>query len=202
MIETNLIAKKRKKSAPIILGVDLNKVNYVALALSLPLLYFPDWFLTPAWEDEKISFQDRITLLNGELRELNNEISQQEGVEDQLEQFEEQIRRLEERSVYVEEIINRRTNPRRVLETIARNTPEQMWFSELKIEGDNTLTIEGGADNYRSIGNFISQINNSPFFGDSIILENTQTIQEEHTGVTLRIEQFQIRGNVVNYDPF
>lgn len=202
MIEINLIAKKKKAHIPVILGIDINKINFIALGLSLTLLYLPAWILVPDWEEEKQEVDDTLADLNARLLKVNREIQASADVQDQLDAFNQQIERLEARSLQVQEIIDRRTNPKRVLETIARSTPEQMWFNELRIEEANQLVIKGGAQNYRSIGDFITAANGSPFFGSSLVLESSSTEEEEVANTTMRVEKFEIKGNIVTYDPF
>lgn len=202
MIEINLIAKKKRLHVPVILGMNFNKINFVALGISLVILKSPNWVLGPGWEAEKEVVREEISVLNRKLRELNREIQENSHLQEQLDAFNRQIERLEARSLQVQEIINRRTNPRRVLELMARNTPDQLWYDEMVINNQNQITITGSAQNYRSIGDFITRLNESPFFGRSISLDSTGTREIRHGNTEVRVEDFVVSGRIITYDPF
>ena len=59
------------------------------------------------------------------------------------------------------QIVNLRSNPRKLLERLARNTPTDLWFEYLKIDGDKKIQILGSAFSYKDIGDFIISANES-----------------------------------------
>jgi hypothetical protein len=115
------------------------------------------------------------------------------GVKDQLTAFNQQITKLKERSAQVDTIIGIKTNPRYLLEKIARSTPNDLWFEEL---------ILNGSESYQSIGGFIASVNESAFFGKSLQLKDSKTEESNVKGVSFRQEKFVIQGNIEIYDPF
>ncbi len=202
MIKINLVAKKKRLHVPVVLGINFNKINFIALGISLVILKSPNWVLVPGWEAEKEVVVEELSRLNGRLREVNREIQENSHLQEQLDAFNRQIARLEARSQQVQEIINRRTNPRRVLELMARNTPDQLWYDEMLISNEKEITITGSAQNYRSIGDFITRLNESPFFGRSISLDSTGTREVRHGSTEVRVEDFVVSGRIITYDPF
>ena len=201
MIEINLIAKK-KKVLPTIFGINFSKFSPVGLAIAAVLYFTIDSFFAPGWEQEKNTYNQQIRELNTKLQQVNNEIRGNEDVREKLDAFNKQVERLEQRTAQVEQIINTRTNPQRVLESIARSTPEALWFQSLRIDSAGAINITGGSSNYRSIGSFISTLNDTPFFGRSISLASSSTEEETAGGITRRVERFEITGTVSSFDPF
>ena len=53
MIEVNLIEKKKVSKLPVVLGVDLNNLNFKMLVLAFIVYYAPDFYLTDQWQQEK-----------------------------------------------------------------------------------------------------------------------------------------------------
>ena len=135
-------------------------------------------------------------------QDLRREIKKNENIKGQLLAFNEQIERLKTRSEQVNKIIKSKTNPRFVLEKIARTTPENVWFDSLVINDENAITITGATDSYTSIGEFIANLNDSPYFERSIQLTSSNTEEENLSGNVYRVEKFIIGGDVKVYDPF
>ncbi|KKQ78894.1 MAG: hypothetical protein UT01_C0057G0007 [Candidatus Daviesbacteria bacterium GW2011_GWA1_38_7] len=115
--------------------------------------------------------------------------------------FNNQVAKLKERSTQVEQIIKQRTNPNKILERVARNIPEDMWLTELFVDGDRKVSIHGMSTSYKSIGNFIILLNESLFFGKSLTLSDSKTEEDKDEGAGKRIEVFTIQGRVESYDP-
>lgn len=201
MIEINLIAKK-KKALPKILGMDLSKLSPVGLVVAALVWFIPDYLFVSEWEREKNAYQQQIRELNQKLTQVNNEIRENQDVREKLDAFNEQIVRLEQRTEQVQQIINTRTNPQRVLESIARSTPDELWFQSLRIDAEGAMTVRGASSNYRSIGSLISTLNDTPFFARSVSLVSSNTEEEQIGGLSRRIESFEITGNISSFDPF
>ena len=51
-------------------------------------------------------------------------------------------------------------------------------LNELLINDKNEIEISGGSETYKSIGSFIVRVNESSFFGKSLILADSKTIAE------------------------
>lgn len=203
MIEINLLNKKKGIELPVVLGIDLNQINWKFLFVAYMLTYTPGWFLKPEFDKEIQVVEAEIQILQKSLRKIKKDIGKNTNVEEQLVAFNRQVQKLKRRSSQVEEIIQDKTNPRKLLERIARDIPTDMWFKDLVITSTRTIEINGASESYKSIGDFIISANDSQFFGKSLILtgSNTQT-EKMPDGSERRVEQFNIKGNIRAYEPF
>ncbi len=201
MIEINLLEQKKPFKLPVIMGVDLAAINYKGILIAILITYLPDWFLYPAWEEELQAISKEKEVLNEKLQKLEADVRGNDAVKKQLELFNNQIAKLKERSTQVEQIIKQRTNPNKILERVARNIPEDMWLTELAVDGERKVSIQGMSTSYKSIGNFIILLNESLFFGKSLTLSDSKTEEDKDEGQGKRIEIFTIQGRVESYDP-
>ncbi len=186
---------------PVVLGVDLAKINYKKIIIAIVISYLPEYLYYPTMVDEVTAKNAEIESLKQELAKIQADIKGNEAVKNQLEAFNKQVERLKERSEQVEKIIKTRTNPRKIMERIARNMPEDMWLKTLEISKDKKMTMDGLSSSYKSIGNFIVLLNESSFFGKSVTLADSKT-EEDAAQKTRRLEFFKIVGTVDSYDPF
>ena len=203
MIEINLLNKKKGIELPVVLGIDLNQVNWKLLIIAYVLTYTPGWFLTPEFEKKIQLIDTEIKVLQKKLKKAKKEAGKNTNVEEQLLAFNRQIQKLKKRSSQVEKIIQEKTNPRKLLERIARDVPSDMWFEDIIISSQNTVEINGASESYKSIGDFIISANESQFFGKSLILTSSNTKTENMpNGIERRVEKFNIKGNIRAYEPF
>jgi Tfp pilus assembly protein PilN len=203
MIEINLLNKKKGIELPVVLGIDLNQVNWKLLIIAYVITYTPGWFLTPEFEKEIQVIDAEIKVLQKKLKKAKKEVGKNTNIEEQLLAFNRQIQKLKKRSSQVEKIIQEKTNPRKLLERIARDIPSDMWIEDIIITRQNTVEINGASESYKSIGDFIISANESQFFGKSLILTSSNTKTEEMpNGIERRVEKFNIKGNIRAYEPF
>ncbi|MCO4792684.1 MAG: PilN domain-containing protein [Bacteriovoracaceae bacterium] len=202
MIEINLLRKKKGIELPVVLGIDLNQVNFKMLAVAWALTYTPKWFLKPELDKETKVVEVQLKDLQTKLRKLKKDVGNNSNVEEQLEAFNRQVQKLKKRSSQVEEIIQDKSNPRKLLERLARDIPQDMWFKDLVISNDRKIEINGASESYKSIGDFIISANDSQFFGKSLILTGSNTVTEKNADGEQRVEQFNIKGSISAYEPF
>jgi hypothetical protein len=89
---------------------------------------------------------------------------------------------------------------KKVLEKIARSIPEDLWFEQLKINENKDIFINGGAYSPRSIGEFITVLNDSPFFSNSLTPVRQENKNENLDGIPSSFEFFELKGKIKNYD--
>ncbi len=200
MIELNLLEKKQPLRLPNVLGVDLNELNYKALVFAIVFYYVPEIFVRNSYDDKFKVEDDILVGLRADNAKIIKEIGKNTDVKAQLKAYNEQVNKLKARSVQVDEILKIQTNPKKVLEKIARSIPEDLWFEELKITVEKDVFISGGAYSSRSIGEFITLINDSPFFGSSITPVKQENKQSDFDGVLTSYEIFSLKGKIKNYD--
>jgi len=201
MIEINLIEQRKTFQMPTVLGVDLGELNIKALVVAVIIMYIPDLFLPDFFQEQMAVVDGRLNVVDTKIREINKEIKANENVKKKLDAFNSQVEKLKERSRQVDQIIKTRTNPKKILERVARNIPEDVWLDKIEIKQDRTIELLGGATSYKSIGDFISLANESTFFGNSLTLAKSSTKKEGRGNKETRIESFVIKGKIETFDP-
>ena len=203
MIEINLLGKKKKMKAPTIAGINLLRLPWIPILVCHFIAnYQPIGFYKGINKEAQAKLQGEIGVKKKEVKKLKKEVKKNDVIKGQLKAFTDQIEKLEKRSKQVEEIIKLRTNPRHILEKFYRSIPEDMWFEEIKISKDLVVTINGAAETYGSIGDFIVDINESPYFGKTFQLKDAKTQEVDEGGVKRRQETFEISGKIKLFDPF
>ncbi|MBT7608527.1 MAG: hypothetical protein HN576_02145 [Bacteriovoracaceae bacterium] len=202
MIEINLIKKKAAFEIPIILGMNLNLINYKILIIAYICTFTPEWFLKPELNIIEKDLKIKIAVKQKRLAKLKAEVGKNTNLEDQLDAFNRQIEKLKERSIQVENIINSKTNPSKLLERIARAMPEELWLTQIEINERSEIKISGLANSYKAIGDFITNANSSPFFGKSLILSKSGVLDEKKINTEVRLEKFEVKGSIETYEPF
>ena len=144
------------------------------------------------WEIRKVWFIFKICVY----------INEKTIVGDMLDAFDKQVESLKQRTGQVEKVINMKNNPKMLLERLARDVPEDVWFETLKISADSKITINGSSSSYKSIGTFITSSNDAAFFGKTLGLISSDTKSIKLDGQQVRIENFKVEGKVLDYGRF
>lgn len=202
MIEINLIKQKEPFKVPVILGMDLNSVNWKALGIVFVFSLAVDWFLVPHFEGAKSETQAQIDALSEKLNKLKRENAQFKDIDKQLEAFNRRVDELKSKSAQVEKIVKSKTNPKKLLEFLSKETPKDMWFDKIKLNPDNTIKIEGGSSSYKSIGSFLVAARGSSYFRNALDLTSSNTVEEKTNEGVNRVESYVIDGKVESFDPF
>jgi hypothetical protein len=200
MIELNLLEKKQPVKLPSVLGIDLNNLNFKMIGVAFFIYYVPGIFINGHFADDLKVEQETLDQVKIELDKIQSENSKNTNIKSQLDAYNQQVEKLKARSAQVDEILKIRTNPKKVLEKIARSIPEDLWFDQLKITDAKDVIITGGSYTPRSIGEFITVINDSPFFSNSITPVKQENKQEPLDGIVTSFESFELKGKIKNYD--
>lgn len=200
MIELNLLEKKAPLRLPSVLGIDLNALNFKMIAFSIFIFYIPEIFIQSHFDDKIKEEQDVLEKVSKDTEKIRKEIGKNTNIKSQLDAYNLQVEKLKARSAQVDEILKIRTNPKKILEKIARSIPEDLWFDQLKINENKDVSIIGGSYSPRSIGEFITVINDSPFFANSITPVKQENKQETLDGVVGNFESFELKGKIKNYE--
>ncbi len=200
MIEINLIEKKRGSKPVVVLGVDIRTVNFKALGLAILIYYLPKYFIADVWDQELASLDVKVSQLDAESKKLQAELKSHGNIKEQLAAYNEQIERLRQRSTQVDQILQEKTSPKSLLERLARSAPADLWFNELHIQEDRQFTLKGGAESYKSIGDLIVSLNDTPYFRGSLNLAKSETKTEVDGGREVRTEIFEIVGRVESFE--
>ncbi len=204
MIEINLIQRKKKRQTTVVAGIDLSKLNLKMLVVAFVLYFAQDSYLPDYFSGLQNEVDTQIQTLNAEKSKIRRELKKHENIKEKLKLYERRRRELKRRSSYVDQILKTRTNPRKVLERLARSVPDDMWFESIMINPQKEILIKGKAEAYKSIGDFLTMANESAFFGKSLTLSDAGTKSEDEVlyGKKKRIEVFEVKGKIETFDPF
>lgn len=200
MIELNLLEKKQPLVLPTVLGIDLNNLNLKMLGIALVIYYMPGIVISQMYDSKLEDVKSSLDTLIAQNEKLATAINKDSDIKNQVDAYKEQVNRLQKRSTQVDEILKNRTNPKKVLEKIARSIPEDVWFDNMVINDKNEVLIKGGSYSPRGIGEFITAINDSPYFGGTIAPSMQENKKETLDGITTNYESFELKGKIINYD--
>lgn len=195
MIKINLLPSKKGTGLPVVLGMDLNLVNFKLLILALLFTIVPG-FVKDFWNADLAANNTEMETLNQDLGKLNAQLGGEDSVQKMIEAFTQQEKKLKERLDVVKNILKIKKNPARVLHYVAQNIPEDLWLTNISMV-DNNVTFKGESVSYKSIGVFIENLKNSIFFDKSIRLVNSQTKKDNESGK--RTEEFEIAGVITKF---
>lgn len=200
MIKLNLLEKKTGAGLPKVLGVDLNKFNLKLIGLAIVFLYLPEMGIQFLYDPQVEALTTSKATIEEENNRLKSEIDAEIDVKNQLDNFKKQVENLERKSKQVDQILLAKKNPKKILEKIARSIPEDAWIESLVITEKDEIDIRGGAYSAKSIGDFITITNDSPYFGGSLTPTQQESRKGMLDGISASYESFEIKGQVQNYD--
>ena len=200
MIKINLIEKKNTAKPVVVLGVDVRTINFKLFFVAILIFYIPKNYFLSQWEEEIRALDKQIQILDAESKTAREELGSFDGVKQELESYKRQIEKLKERSTQVDKILKEKTSPKRLLERMARVSPPDLWFDELRIGDDQSFYLKGGADSYKSIGDIIVTLNETPYFKNSLNLIKSETKTEVEGGRELRNESYEINGTISSFE--
>ena len=202
MIKINLISQNKKTFNVSTSTVDLSCINKKMLLLGVLLLLLSEYVGPMVWQWRINDANSEIEVLNRQLASIKEKSKENKDIEKSLEEYQKQIPELEKISSTVENLTSTITNPKKILEMIAKNIPDGLWFKRLEINHDNKIYIEGLSNSYKTVGDFIGNINNTPFFNQSLNLAETKTLTHQNGSQIIRLESFTLEGLIKTYDPF
>lgn len=202
MIEINLISNKKSFKMPVVLGVDFADVKLKFFLLAAIVHYIPEMFIYEEFKAKEEIERKSILKVKEVFTKLKREMKPHRNLKRKLDAFNLQVQKLKDRSKQVDKIISAKSNPKFLLEGIARNIPTDVWFNKLNIDSKNNILIEGSAISYKSIGDFIISTNDTGFFGRSLNLSDSKTKEVRHEGQKVRVQSYTIKGQIKSYNPW
>ena len=196
MIKINLLPQKKKTTSPALGGLDLSKLNLKYLAIA-GVIYFTPGFFQDYFNSQVAGLKVEVENLDKRFKAKKRELKSQEGVQETIKEYIVQEKKLKERLEVVKKIIQLKKNPSGIMLYVAKNMPEDLWLTGLKVE-DQKINFKGESVSYKSIGLFIETLKDSVFFDKTIRLTNSQTKKDKKTG--RRTEEFEITGTISRFD--
>ncbi len=200
MIELNLLEKKQPVVLPTVLGIDLNNLNLKMLGVAIVIYYLPSVVVSNIYNERTTNAEEVLAALTAQNTTLKADLVKDANIKSQVDAYKSQVSKLQSRSTQVDEILKTRTNPKKILEKVARSIPEDVWFVKMGINDKNEITVEGGSYTPRAVGEFITNINDSPYFGGSITPVRQENRKDTLDGVLTNYESFELKGRIINYD--
>ena len=188
MIKINLSTAQKQLNMTNVGGFDFTKIKIKAVALAIIILYAPDFFLIPMWEQERIDKQSLVDSTTTELSSLKRKIGQAAELEKQIQDLKEQERILTEKLAVVKQILSEKRNPSSLLIYLAKNIPREVWVNEMVFANDE-LKIMGESLDYASIGKFLESVKSSVFIREASVTKSESIVRESDR---MRVERFEI----------
>lgn len=195
-IKINLKAQKVEQAA-ILGGIDLSKLNLKMVILCTLFTTIAPMVATSLLNAEKAKLQRDIDQVIAEKKNYEEKLLSLQSQEDKilgLQKLEEGFKKKLE--VY-QGILKENVNPMKVLQFMAENIPETVWIDRLEI-ANKQITINGGSLDYKSIGQFVENLNRGVFFDQQVKLDDYKTVENEKT--KMRVEEFKISSKIARFE--
>lgn len=196
MIKINLTTTQKQADLSNVGGFDFTKLKFKAVGLALFLIYIPDFFLVPMWEEDMNTKQSELQTLQGEVNSLKRKVSKSATYEKQIRELKAQEENLVKKLTAVKEAISLKRNPSNLLLYISKNMPSELWIKELSIERQ-TMMIKGEALSYSSVGNFVANLKSSVFIKDANIKSTNSIVRESDKK---RLEVFEVQFEIARFE--
>lgn len=196
MIKINLSTTKKQADLSNVGGFDFTKLKFKAVGLALVLIYVPDFFLAPMWEEDMNTKQAELQTLQSQVNSLKRKVSQSATYEKQIRELKAQEENLVKKLTAVKEAISLKRNPSNLLLYISKNMPAELWIKELSIE-KQTMMIKGEALSYSSVGNFVANLKSSVFIKDANIKSTNSIVRESDKK---RLEVFEVQFEIARFE--
>jgi Tfp pilus assembly protein PilN len=200
VIELNLLERKQSLKIPVIMGIDIKKISLPKMIIAILIYNIAPYYLVQYYQNALKDEEVVTEKLRKQNSKLELDIKSRGDGKKELESYTEQIQKSKLRSTQIDEILKTRSNPKKIMEVIARSIPEEVSFDNLNIDMDDNINISGESLDSRSVGNFISAINDTPYFGGSIVPIKQENKQSTVNGVVTSIDGFELKGKIKNYD--
>ena len=196
MIKINLIEQKKPLKIPVIMGIDITKVNWSFLFVAFIVYKVPGWVIYPRFEAQVKDKNKEVVELNKENKKLIKSLSANKEIQNKIEDFEQKIKELKLKTAQIENILKNKTNPGPALKRIAEDIPSDLWLNRLSVKEGSSIQIEGLSYSFRSITNFYTNINDSKYYSKSLDLTDSKTLLETYKNKKRRVESFTIMGKM------
>jgi len=196
MIKINLIEQKKPLKIPVVMGIDVTKINFKWLIFAFIIYKLPPNFVFPRFETAQKALQESIVEVNSKNRKLIKKLKDNKDLQKKIGETEKKIRELKIKTKQIENILKVKTNPMPALERVAKDIPSDLWLVSLSLNDSSNFSMTGFSYSFRSISNFISLANDSKFFNRSLGVSGSKTLVETYKGEKRRVESFAIVGRM------
>jgi Tfp pilus assembly protein PilN len=196
MIKINLSNAKKQLDISNVGGFDFTKLKIKPLLLVIAIIYVPDFFFVPMWEEEIATVNQQMSKKQAKLSGLKREVSKTMDLDKKIRELKAQEENLVKKLTAVKQAISEKKNPSSILLYLAKNIPPELWITELDINLEQ-MTIKGEALDYTSIGNFVNSLRSSVFIREANIASTKSAVRESDKR---RIESFEVKFSIARFD--
>ena len=200
MIKINLLKKKKRTHIPIVMGMDVNNINPRLIIFSIFIIYSPDIILVPILEGKNKTIQTAINEDQKKLDQLIKEVESSKKLLHEIAIYKRREKKFKEIDDLANDLVKRKNSPHKILLRMARSIPKDLWLDHLAIDSNKKILIKGGSLAYKSVGSFVSLMNESIFFDKSLDVVNLKTVDDDLLKKGNRMETFEIKGEVKVFD--
>ncbi|MFG1487332.1 PilN domain-containing protein [Halobacteriovorax sp. RZ-2] len=206
MIEINLLEKKKPIELPVILGVDLNKVNKKSLLIAYALYYAMTSYLVPSFKNQNKDIQDQIVQQRATYNKIKKDVDSYGSLTEVMDAFTKRIEELKSREALVAQVMSKKSNPYKVLRGLSGSLNDDIWFNTLTIDDKKVIKIEGESISFSSVGDFINNVKELEYFiprngfsSETFGMKELKEIQDQLYGENVTLQSFSIEGKVQSY---
>ena len=196
MIKVNLIPGERRGNFTEFAGIKLNLINIKLLIPFFLAVYLVEPVIENIYSGDIEKFEEQAKNNRKSMAELRIESRKYDNIRNQVKQLNQQEKNLATKIKVVQEIVEKRQNPFKVLKYIAENIPGDVWLTELEVE-EKKLKILGYSKSWKSIGEFIENLKTSIFFNGTVNYVRPEGMQS-NIGNN-RVETFEITTSIVSF---
>jgi Tfp pilus assembly protein PilN len=196
MIKINLTASAKQADLSNVGGFDFTKLKIKAMGLAVLLIYVPDFFLTPMWEESYSTKEGELSALQTQVNSFKRKVAQSATYEKQIRELKAQEENLVKKLTAVKQAISLKRNPSNLMLYISKNMPPELWIKELSID-QQTMVIKGEALNYSSVGGFVANLKSSVFIKDANIKGTNSIVRESDKR---RLEVFEVQFEIARFE--
>ncbi|MGI4991368.1 PilN domain-containing protein [Halobacteriovorax sp. GFR7] len=206
MIEINLLEKKKPIELPVILGVDLNKVNKKSLVIAYAMYYAMTSYLVPNFKNQNKDIQDQIVQQRATYNKIKKDVDSYGSLTEVMDAFTKRIEELKSREALVAQVMSKKSNPYKVLRGLSSSLNDDIWFNTLTIDDKKVIKIEGESISFSSVGDFINNVKELEYFiprngfsSETFGMKELKEIQDQLYGENVTLQSFSIEGKVQSY---
>ena len=200
MIKINLLKKKKRTHLPIVMGMDINNINPRLVIFSIFIIYSPDIILVPVLEGINKTIQTEINENQKKLDQLVKEVESSKKLLHQIEAYKRREKKFKKIDDLANDLVKNKNSPHKILLRMASSIPKDLWFDHLEINSNRKIIITGGSLAYKSVGSFVSLMNETIFFDKSLDVVSLKTVDDDLLKKGNRMEIFEITGEVKVFD--
>ena len=206
MIEINLFEEKKTIQAKVF--ENLKKVNWKLALFAVIFFKIPGIVVNIYFDNETSNIKEEKERISALVAQHEEYVEKNQEVKRQVKLINDRIIELKAKIEQIQRITKKKKNPFYPLESIIHIVPDYVWLTELVLKDNSEIRIKGMAREYKFVNSFRLNLNQSPFFENSFVIDNVKTVgNKTNTGspvnspnAPLRDESFSFVGKVVRFE--